>query len=141
MNIREASAEDFAAIWPIFRDIVRAGDTYGFDPDCSEAEARRLWMELPRATFVAEDEHDILGTYYIKTNMAGPGEHVCNCGYMVSNKARGRGFRAQLQFAGITGTKYIELEYMEGEASKQTPSLDFEPKEPFIPSYVAPSMS
>ena len=77
MNIREASAEDFAAIWPIFRDIVRAGDTYGFDPDCSEAEARRLWMELPRATFVAEDEHDILGTYYIKTNMAGPGEHVC----------------------------------------------------------------
>ena len=33
----------------------------------------------------------ILGTYYLKTNQVGPGSHVCNCGYMVSSKARGKG--------------------------------------------------
>ena len=33
----------------------------------------------------------MLGTYYIKTNQAGPGAHICNCGYMVAADARGRG--------------------------------------------------
>ena len=36
-------------------------------------------------------DDQILGTYYIKTNQAGPGNHVCNFGYMVSSKARGKG--------------------------------------------------
>lgn len=45
----------------------------------------------PRKTFIAEEEGEILGTYYIKTNQDGPGNHVCNCGYMVSSKARRKG--------------------------------------------------
>jgi len=28
MSIREATAADFDGIWPIFRDIASAGDTY-----------------------------------------------------------------------------------------------------------------
>ena len=48
-------------------------------------------MDLPRKTFVAEEGEKFLGTYYIKTNQAGPGAHVCNCGYMVSSDARGKG--------------------------------------------------
>ena len=48
-------------------------------------------MKMPRLTFVAEENGEILGTYYLKTNQAGPGDHVCNCGYMVSSTARGRG--------------------------------------------------
>lgn len=48
-------------------------------------------MQLPRKTFVAEEEGKLLGTYYIKTNQQGPGSHVCNCGYMVSSAARGIG--------------------------------------------------
>ncbi|MEW8381327.1 MAG: GNAT family N-acetyltransferase, partial [Candidatus Thiodiazotropha taylori] len=32
-----------------------------------------------------------VGTYYIKTNQAGPGSHVCNCGYMVPSSSRGKG--------------------------------------------------
>ncbi len=89
--IREATAGDFARIWPIFRAIVSAGDTYGFDPDTSEERARWLWMELPRKTFVAERGGEVLGTYYLKSNFGGPGSHVCNCGYMVSRSARGQG--------------------------------------------------
>ena len=48
-------------------------------------------METPRKSFVAEDGERILGTYYIKTNKAGPGSHVCNCGYMVPLSSRGKG--------------------------------------------------
>jgi len=33
----------------------------------------------------------VLGAYYLKTNAAGPGDHICNCGYMVPPAARGKG--------------------------------------------------
>ena len=37
-----------------------------------------------------------LGTYYLKTNHNGPGQHVCNCGYMVSSAARGKGLARRM---------------------------------------------
>lgn len=91
MNIREATDSDFEEIWPIFHEIVAAGDTYAYPQDTTRDQAINLWMHQPRATFVVEENHRILGTYYIKTNQAGPGAHVCNCGYMVSSQARGKG--------------------------------------------------
>ena len=91
MGIREARLADFDAIWPIFRAVVERGDTYAFRSDTTRAEAERLWMDAPRLTFVHEHDGRILGTYYLKTNQAGPGDHVCNCGYMVSETARGQG--------------------------------------------------
>ena len=91
MKIREANKDDFDLIWSIFKEIVRAGDTYAFPRNTSKEQAWKIWMETPRKTFVLEEDGEILGTYYIKTNQAGPGDHVCNCGYMVSSNARGRG--------------------------------------------------
>lgn len=91
MNIREATPADFDNIWPIFHGIVASGETYAYPRDTPKEEAFRLWVEIPRLTFVAEENGRILGTYYLKTNQAGPGDHVCNCGYMVSCAARGRG--------------------------------------------------
>lgn len=91
ITIRDATETDFEKIWPVFHEIASAGETYAYPRDTSMAEARHLWMELPRKTYVAHENDEILGTYYIKTNQAGPGRHVCNCGYMVSSKARGRG--------------------------------------------------
>ncbi|MGI9288099.1 MAG: GNAT family N-acetyltransferase [Pseudomonadales bacterium] len=91
MNIREATEEDFDSIWPIFNEIVAAGDTYAYPSDTAKEQALKIWIESPRKTYVFEEARAVLGTYYIKTNQGGPGDHVCNCGYMVSSDARGRG--------------------------------------------------
>lgn len=91
MEIREANRADFDAIWPIFHAITSRGDTYGFDPDTDREQAQAIWLDSPRKTYVAEEAGNVLGTYYIRTNMNGPGSHVCNCGYMVSERFRGRG--------------------------------------------------
>jgi len=91
MEIREATQTDFEGIWPIFHEIVSAGETYPYPPDTSKEEAVKLWLQKPRKTYVIEDEGRILGTYYIKTNQTGAGSHVCNCGYMVPSKESGRG--------------------------------------------------
>lgn len=91
MNIRAATENDWEFIWPIFNEIVSAGDTYAFESSTTKDQAQQIWVGTPRKTYVVEDHGQILGTYYLKTNQAGPGSHVCNCGYMVSRLARGKG--------------------------------------------------
>ena len=94
--IRDALPGDWPAIWPIFQEIVRAGDTYAYPTDTDKPTAEVLWMTKPDRTFVFEYDGNILGTYYLKTNQDGPGQHVCNCGYMVSSDARGMGIARQM---------------------------------------------
>lgn len=91
MNIREAQREDFDKIWPIFHEIVAAGETYAYPRDTTKEQALKIWIDDPRKTYVFEEDGEVLGTYYIKTNQVGQGDHVCNCGYMVASTARGRG--------------------------------------------------
>ena len=91
MKIREAQPADFESIWPIFNEVVSRGDTYAYARDTSKQDALTLWITNPRKTFVAEEDGQVIGTYYLKSNQSGPGNHVCNCGYMVSSKARGKG--------------------------------------------------
>ena len=89
--IRPVRDTDAEAVWPILREVIRAGDTYAIDPGLARDRALELWTEVPRACYVAERAGEILGTYYIKSNQAGGGAHVCNCGYMTAPRARGQG--------------------------------------------------
>ena len=109
--------EDFEQIWPIFQEIAAAGKTYAYPRDISREEALKLWMHAPRKTYVIEQDGTILGTYYIKTNQAGPGSHVCNCGYMVSPAARGRGLATAMcthsqQIARELGYKAMQFNFV-----------------------------
>jgi L-amino acid N-acyltransferase YncA len=91
MQIRPANETDFDAIWPIFHKVVARGDSYAYAPETTRAEAEVIWLKTPAATFIAEDETGIVGTYYLKPNQPGLGNHVCNAGYMVAEHARGKG--------------------------------------------------
>jgi L-amino acid N-acyltransferase YncA len=91
MHIREATAADRTAILEIILPIIRDGTTYALDRDMSEDEALSYWTESGKETFVAEEEGQILGTYFLRANQAGGGRHVCNCGYMTRTSATGRG--------------------------------------------------
>jgi len=81
MSIRKATQQDFDQIWPIFHEIASAGDSYAYPQNITTDEAFTIWMKHARKSYVFEENGTILGTYYIKTNQAGPGDHVCNCGY------------------------------------------------------------
>ena len=91
MEIKEASIQDFDLIWPIFHEVAKAGETYAFRTDTSKEEALNIWVNTPRKTYIALDDGEVVGTYYLKTNHPGPGDHVCNCGYMVAASASGKG--------------------------------------------------
>lgn len=91
LHIRPAHMNDAPSIWGIIGPTIRAGETYALDRDLSEADALAYWLGDDRETFVAEQNGAIVGTYYIRANQAGGGKHVCNCGYMTSSAAVGRG--------------------------------------------------
>jgi ribosomal protein S18 acetylase RimI-like enzyme len=91
IHIRPMTAADFDGFWPTFQAVVQAQETYAYDADLTYEQALHLWLEYPLHTLVAEEDGVLLGSYYLKANAAGPGSHVSNCGYMVSQAARGRG--------------------------------------------------
>lgn len=91
MFIRPATKHDTLSISSIILPTIRDGTTYALDRNIDEQEALDYWMGNDRETFVAEAGGEVLGTYYIKPNQAVGGSHVCNCGYMTSASASGRG--------------------------------------------------
>ncbi|PHS79430.1 MAG: GNAT family N-acetyltransferase [Rhodospirillaceae bacterium] len=90
-TIRKATAQDWPGIWTIFEAVVKSGETYPYATDTSKDEAKYLWMKPEQHVFVAVDEGEVVGTYYIRDNQPTNGAHVCNAGYMVRKDQRGRG--------------------------------------------------
>ncbi len=92
MEIREATDDDWPQIWPFFRDIVRAGETYTYDPDVTCEQAQALWMEVPPGrTAVAVEGGVVLGSAKMGPNRPGRGAHIGTASFMVGPAARGKG--------------------------------------------------
>jgi GNAT superfamily N-acetyltransferase len=91
MLIRPFHEKDADALWSILEPIIRAGETYPMprDMDCESALA--FWLSSAHEVFVAEDNAEIVGTYFLRENQKGGGAHVANCGYMTAPSATGRG--------------------------------------------------
>ena len=90
--IRRAERSDWPRCWAIIQPVFAKGDSYPYPGDMAEGDARRMWLEAPLRCYVAEDaDGTLLGTYHLKPNQAGRGDHVCNCGYITAQAARGRG--------------------------------------------------
>jgi len=94
--IREANPEtDWSTgIWPIWQEVVRAGDTLVFPPDTDESGASEYWLlPAPARVFVAVNETDgtIVGSSLVKANQPGLGGHVANAGFIVAAVASGHG--------------------------------------------------
>jgi L-amino acid N-acyltransferase YncA len=122
MLIRDASLADWPAIWVFMRRIVAAGETFSWDEDISEADARDGWFRWiadPRGHTVVAVTSDgtVVGTAEMGPNHGGPAAHVASASFMVSpdharrgigralgehvlERARGDGFRA-VQFNAV----------------------------------------
>lgn len=92
MLIREATEADWPEIWPVLREVLAAGETFCWDADTTEQQARAMWLHRPPGrTFVALEHDLVLGTAELHPNHGGAGAHVANAGFMVAAAASGRG--------------------------------------------------
>ena len=96
--IRPYDAADWGRVWAVLEPVFRAGETYAFPREISADQARGAWTAAEKQVFVAVDEEagELLGTYYLKANFEGAASHICICGYVVSERARGRGIAARM---------------------------------------------
>ena len=113
VEIKLAQDEDFEEIWPIIHEVLKKEDTYPYAADTTKAEALQIWMKYPKATYVASSESEILGTYYIKPNQPGLGSHVCNAGYMVASRARGKGIGRAMCKHSLTEARRLGFKAMQ----------------------------
>ncbi|KUF09488.1 GNAT family N-acetyltransferase [Pseudoponticoccus marisrubri] len=91
MLIRDYDPADASAVTGMILPVFRSGDSYAIDPDIPAEAALAYWTGPERRVFVVEDAGTLLGTYYMVRNQKGGGSHVCNCGYITAEAARGRG--------------------------------------------------
>ncbi|MGG2462371.1 GNAT family N-acetyltransferase [Streptomyces sp. RGM 3693] len=93
MLIREANAADWPAIWPFFRSVVRAGETYTYPADIDEPAARDLWMLRPpgRTVVAVDDTGAVLGSAKMNPNQMGNGAHIASASFMVDPQYRRHG--------------------------------------------------
>lgn len=112
--IREIGPAEFHLLWPVFHEIVTAGDTYSYPPDIGFEEARRLWTSADTRCLIAEIDARCVGGYMLRANQPGLGNHVAHAGYMVASAMRGRGIAdalcedsmARARAAGFTAMQF-----------------------------------
>jgi L-amino acid N-acyltransferase YncA len=115
MQLRDATSEDWADIWPIFRRIVAAGDSYTYSEGLDSEAARSLWMESPPGrTVVAVDDERVVGTAKMGANRPGRGAHVATASFMVDPAHRQRGVggalcRDAVEWARTSGFKSMQF--------------------------------
>jgi GNAT superfamily N-acetyltransferase len=138
LRIRRATRADWPALWPLWHAVVVAGETYPYDPDTGYAAAMELWLPAePAETWLAETTEimettetteiapagakpaspaaaRIVGTYLLRPNQPGLGDHVANAGFMVDASIRQRGVgrvlgRHCLARAAATGYRAMQF--------------------------------
>jgi L-amino acid N-acyltransferase YncA len=155
MLIRPATDADKDAIWTIMEPIIRAGETYTLPRNMDKTAAIAYWLCEAHEVFVAEENGEIVGTYFLQANQKGGGAHVANCGYMTAvgatgrgvaramcahslDRARERGFRAmQFNFVVSTNERAVRLWQSFGFATSGTlPKAFLHPTLGYVDAYV-----
>jgi GNAT superfamily N-acetyltransferase len=132
-EIRPFADSDWPEVWAIVQDVIKAEETFPYDPAMPEAVARAMWVEQPPGrTVVAVVDGQVVGTAKMGANRPGPGSHVSTASFMVAAAARGQGvgtalcrfavdWARQAGFAGMqfnavveSNTSAVELYRREG---------------------------
>ncbi len=107
IDIKEATADQFEEIWPIFREIVRSGETYPYPMNTDLEEARSLWFAPGARVYFAYLGGVAVASRYIVPNKPGLGAHVCNTGVMVDAAVRGQGIGKKMMDFGLAKAKEL----------------------------------
>lgn len=115
LSIAEQTDSDWPDVWSVLESAFRAGESYPLSRDVSEADAKTYWIKTDGYNAIARDDAgDIAGVYYLRPDQGGPGDHICNAGYVIAEAARGKGCAAvlcrqsqqQASEMGFTGMKF-----------------------------------
>lgn len=97
LRFADQTEDDWPEVWAVLEPAFRAGESYPLPRDVGEADAKDYWIKKDGRNVVARDESGaVVGVYYLRPDQGGPGDHVCNAGYVVAPEARGKGYALAL---------------------------------------------
>ncbi|MCH8319087.1 MAG: GNAT family N-acetyltransferase [Bacteroidetes bacterium] len=116
ISIRRSIPSDFDALWEIFHQVVKSGDTYVFHPDTNKKGFKKIWFgdEISTYTCICNphlttkpgqqglasgltnisnmgSNEKIIGTFILKPNYPGLGSHIANLSLMLSKDHQEKG--------------------------------------------------
>jgi len=95
-SMEAATDADWPGIWGIFSDVISRGDTYTYAPDMTEEQVKNIWVRNGCRGYVVKHNDTVVGTFTLRTNKPGFGDHVANAGYMVHKDYRGKGIASAM---------------------------------------------
>lgn len=121
-SIRAAEPADWPMVWPFVHRIVGAGETFCWDQDLSEHDARERWFPAPPARTVVGvgDDEAIMGIASVYPNHGGPGDHVASANVMVDPDHAGKGVGRALGNHILDGAREDGYAAMQFNAVVQT---------------------
>ncbi|WP_337248056.1 GNAT family N-acetyltransferase [Pseudarthrobacter sp. ATCC 49987] len=142
--IRPAAGTDWPAVWEILEPVIRAGETFTWDRDTTEHQARERWFkQAPGQTFVAAGRGElagvILGTGELHANQGGGGSHVANAGYMVHPAHGGKGVARALCAYSLDAARAAGFRAMQFNAVVEAMSGPLRPGGPWASRCWPPS--
>jgi ribosomal protein S18 acetylase RimI-like enzyme len=112
-EIRKATQIDKDEVWEIIQAVISAGDSYTFAPDSPKEKMLEFWFSEDKQTYIAVLDGEIVGTFFLKANQPDLGSHICNAGYMVSLKARGKNIGRKMAEFSLPEAKRLGFKAMQ----------------------------
>jgi ribosomal protein S18 acetylase RimI-like enzyme len=108
---------DHDAIWAMLEPVIRVGEVYALPRDMTREQSLAYWFADGNSVFVAEDDGQTVGSYYLRANQKGGGSHVANCGYLTAGWALGCGVAGamcmhSLVFAKSAGFRAMQFNFV-----------------------------
>ena len=113
ITIRKAQSQDQDTIWEIIQAVIAKGDTYVFAPDSPKEQMLAFWCGKDKHTYVAEINHKIVGTFFIKSNYPDLGSHIANAGYMTAPNESGKGIGRTMAELSLKEAKKLGYQAMQ----------------------------
>lgn len=123
LEIRKAVEADKKEVWGIIKEVISTGDSYTFAPDSPKEKMLEFWFGADKETYVAVwseppasaggVSQNIVGTFFLKANQPDLGSHICNAGYMVSPRAKGKGVGRKMAEFSLPEAKRLGFKAMQ----------------------------
>lgn len=110
VTIRPGRDSDRDPVTEILAEVVAEGATVAYD---TTEGLCGYWFDPRGALFVAEVDDVVQGTYVVKRNQPGRGDHVANAGYAVRSSGRGRGIGRALAEHSLTTARAMGFSAMQ----------------------------